>query len=180
MIEIIVGTNRPNSNSMKVAKIIEARYKKHTNEVSILDLAELPDSLMSPKAYEVKPKEFLAFAERILNAKGLHIIVPEYNGSFPGILKLFIDHLKFPESFERKCVTYTGLGAGVWGAIRAVEQLQMVFGYRNAFSFPERTFLPVVHKKFTEDGKSFNDQLVNDLMDSQVKNFLSFCEKLGT
>ena len=29
-------------------------------------------------------------------------IVPEYNGSFPGVLKTFIDGLAFPDTFEQK------------------------------------------------------------------------------
>ena len=69
------------------------------------------------------------------------VVVPEYNGSFPGILKYFIDLLPFPESFDCRPVSYVGVSAGQWGALRAVEQLQLVFGYRNAYVHPPRTFL---------------------------------------
>ena len=54
--------------------------------------------------------------QRVLDAAGLHIITPEYNGSFPGVLKYFIDMLKFPESFVEKPVAFTGEAAGLWGA----------------------------------------------------------------
>ena len=37
---------------------------------------------------------------------------------------------------------FTGLSAGVWGALRPIEQLQAIFGYRNACLFPERVFMP--------------------------------------
>ena len=56
--------------------------------------------------------------------------------------------LKFPESFEKRPVCFTGLGAGIWGALRPVEQLQAIFGYRNAYLFPERVF-PVSYTHLT-------------------------------
>ena len=36
--------------------------------------------------------------------------------------------------------------AGIWGALRPVEQLQAIFGYRNAYLYPERVFLPGIGK----------------------------------
>ena len=53
--------------------------------------------------------------------------------------------LKFPESFEQKPVCFTGLSAGIWGALRPVEQLQQIFVYRNAHVYPERVFLPGIN-----------------------------------
>jgi len=48
--------------------------------------------------------------------------------------------LEYPEAFEFRPVTFIGLG-GIFGGLRAVEQLQGVLGYRNAFMYPERVFL---------------------------------------
>jgi hypothetical protein len=55
--------------------------------------------------------------------------------------------LKFPESFERRSVCFTGVAAGIWGALRPVEQLQQVFGCRNACLYPERIFLPQINNR---------------------------------
>ena len=54
------------------------------------------------------------------------------------MLKYFIDMLKFPGSFDRKPVCFVGVADGVWGALRPVEQLQQVFGYRHSVMFPIR------------------------------------------
>ena len=102
----------------------------------VLDLAQLPPEIFSPTSYAEKPKSFQPFCRRHPALGGLHVVTPEYNGSVPGVLKYFIDMLKFPESFENRPVCFTGLGAGIWGALRPVEQLQAIFGYRNAFVFP--------------------------------------------
>ena len=60
--------------------------------------------------------------------------------------------LPFPESFEQRPVCFVGLAAGIWGALRPVEQLQAIFGYRNAYIFPERVFMPGIGKLLNEAG----------------------------
>src|ERR1700690_4452391 len=123
MITLIVGTNRPGSNSRKVAAQIEEFYAELKVRLNVLDLANLPPEIFSPTSYAEKPKSFLPFAEPVLKSEGLHVVTPEYHSSVPGVLKYFIDMLKFPESFEQKPVCFTGLSAGIWGALRPVEQL---------------------------------------------------------
>ena len=111
MIALIVGTNRPDANSRKIALEIEAIYKDLKVETKTLDLINLPSELFAPEAYAEKPKAFEPFTDAILKAEGLHVITPEYNGGFPGVLKYFIDMLPFPASFEGRAVAFTGVAA---------------------------------------------------------------------
>lgn len=177
MIEIISGTNRPGSNALRVSKLVQSLYEAEGAAAQILDLQVMPAELFLPSAYAEKPASFAPLQGRILNAKGLHIVVPEYNGSFPGVLKYFIDMLKFPDSFEHRAVTFTGEAAGVWGGIRAVEQLQMVFNYRNAFILPHRTFLTAINGKFDAEGR-FTDAFQLDLLKTQVRHFVKFSKNV--
>ena len=73
-----------------------------------------------------KPAAFARFSSAILTSDGVHLVTPEYNGGAPGVLKYFIDMLKFPEAFEQRPVAFTGLAAGQWGALRPVEQLAAI------------------------------------------------------
>src|SRR4051794_7487561 len=116
---IISGTNRPEANSLKVARLLERFYKTEGVATDFLSLTELPKEVFDGAAYASKPPGMVAIQQRVLDAKGLHVVTPEYNGSFPGVLKYFIDMLKFPESFERKPVAFTGESAGIWGALRS-------------------------------------------------------------
>ena len=118
MITLVVGTNRPGSNTRKVALEVRRLYAELGTELGWVDLAELPAGIFAPSAYATKPADFEPFSQAILRASGLIIVTPEYNGGFPGVLKYFIDMLKFPESFERRPVCFIGLSAGVWGALR--------------------------------------------------------------
>ena len=145
--------NRPGCNTRKVARHIEEIYAGLKVPLRVLDLAQLPPEIFSPSSYAEKPASFRPFAETILKSSGLVVVTPEYNGSVPGVLKYFIDMLKFPESFERRPVCFVGLAAGVWGALRPVEQLQAIFGYRNAHIYPERVFLPQINNQLDGAGR---------------------------
>jgi len=177
MITLIVGTNRPGSNSRKVAAHIEEIYSGLKVPLHVLDLAKLPPEIFSPASYAEKPKSFQPFADAVLQSDGLHVVTPEYNGSVPGVLKYFIDMLKFPESFEHRPVCFTGLAAGVWGALRPVEQLQAIFGYRNAYIYPARVFMPQIHSLLDPAGKLKDAELAARLK-SQAEGFVEFVEKL--
>jgi chromate reductase len=177
MITLIIGTNRPGSNTRKVATNIEEIYAELKVPLHVLDLAKLPPEIFSPSSYAEKPKSFPPFADAVLKSAGLHVVTPEYNGSVPGVLKYFIDMLKFPESFEQRPVCFTGLAAGMWGALRPVEQLQAIFGYRNAHLFPVRVFLPQIYNLLDDSGKIKDAELLERLK-AQADGFAEFVEKL--
>jgi NAD(P)H-dependent FMN reductase len=178
MITLISGTNRPGSNTRKVTAVIEGLYRDLGVETRVLDLQDLPLELFAPGAYANKPAAFAPFSQAILDSDGVVIVTPEYNGSMPGVLKMFIDHLKFPESFENRPVCFVGLAAGMWGALRSVEQLQHIFSYRNAHLFPKRVFMPGIGASFDTDGNFANADLVKRLAE-QAAEYVAFVERLS-
>jgi chromate reductase, NAD(P)H dehydrogenase (quinone) len=177
MITLIVGTNRPGSNTRKVARHLEEIYAALKVPLHVLDLAQMPPEIFSPSSYAEKPKSFQPFSDGVLKSAGLQVVTPEYNGSVPGVLKYFIDMLKFPESFEKRPVCFTGLGAGIWGALRPVEQLQAIFSYRNAYLFPERVFLPRINELLDDAGRLKDPELLQRLK-RQTEGFVDFVERL--
>jgi NAD(P)H-dependent FMN reductase len=172
-IVILSGTNRPGSNTRKIVAHLETIYQELGQDVTVLDLADLPQEIFLPSSYAEKPASFKPFADAILESCGVHIVTPEYNGGLPGVLKYFIDMLKFPESFERRPVCFTGLAAGMWGALRPVEQLQAIFAYRNAHIYPERVFMPVINNHLTAEGKLSNEEWL-DRLRAQAEGFAAF------
>jgi len=70
-----------------------------------------------------------------------------------------------------------GVAAGMWGALRPVEQLQAIFGYRNAHIFPERVFLPGIGNQLDELGRLKDAELVKRLQ-AQAKGFVGFVKSL--
>ena len=176
MKHIIVGTNRPESRSLELAQIVQERYKSLGEDVEIINLQDLPLNKLTGQEYgDNKPKELLELTSKIDSSDGLIVIVPEYNGSFPGALKLFIDHMSFPLAFERRPVSFIGLG-GRFGGLRPVEHLQQVFGYRNAFIYPFRVFMINVWNDL-KNGEIQDPDLMN-LITEQAEGFQKFCTAL--
>ncbi len=176
MIQIISGTNRPDSNSLKVAQIVQTLFDAEKVKAEVLDLRKVRLSELDGSQYSKNQHaEIVTEIQKVNKARGLLIVVPEYNGSMPGVLKYFIDHWTYPESFEYRPVAFIGLG-GRFGGLRPVEHLQQVFGYRNAFVFPERIFISNVWN-ILKDNK-IQDDMINQLMVRQVKNFAKFINGL--
>lgn len=172
---ILVGTNRPGSNSMKVALLIEKMYHAIGEDVEIMDLAKIDFSEISGAHYGQNPPALAPWVEKTIQSDGIHLIIPEYNGSYPGILKYFIDHWKFPQSFEFRPFCFIGIGAR-FGGMRPVEHMQHVFGYRNGFIYPERVFISNVWTVIKDD--EFTDPVLVKLLESQVRGFSSFVHSL--
>jgi len=177
VIAIVAGTNRAGSRTLEIAGQIEEIHARLCADPVLIELAELPSDLFRHEAYREKPATFARFSDAILASEGIVVVTPEYNGGFPGVLKYFIDMLKFPESFENRPVCFVGLAAGMWGALRPVEQLQQVFGYRNAYLYPKRVFLPGATKAVDEHGR-LTDPAIIERLERQAEGFLDFARRI--
>jgi len=104
MITVISGTNRTNSRTLLFASYFVEQIKALGQEVQLLDLAELrhdffPQEMYNPAA--LTPELLDLQQQYVLEVPKFAIFVPEYNGSYPGILKLFIDGISVA-GFSRK------------------------------------------------------------------------------
>ncbi|MCB9091034.1 MAG: NAD(P)H-dependent oxidoreductase [Halobacteriovoraceae bacterium] len=174
MITVIAGTNRNNSYTKAVADICCNYMNSQNIENQLLDLSTLPTNIFHGNIYWNTPKEFEPFQEKILNCDGILTVLPEYNGSFPGALKFFIDLLKFPESLHEKPSAFVGVAAGYFGALRAIEQLEMVFQYREAHIFGKRVMFPKVQDKMTEDKLNITDNKLKSKLEKMLIEFNHF------
>jgi chromate reductase len=177
MITILSGTNRPGANTRKIAGQVLGLYQSLGADASLLDLAGLPREIFDPSSYEETPPSFKPFADAVVNCDGLVIVTPEYNGGFPGVLKYFIDMLPFPESFEGRPVCFIGVAAGLWGALRPIEQLQAIWLYRSAHLFPARVFLPGIGKLLDAEGRLTDESIVKRLRE-QALGFMEFVKRI--
>lgn len=182
MVEIIVGTDRLDSKSEAMALVLQKLYSEIGMASQVMRLRQVMPGFKEGCQYgDVKSEELKSAIDRVARAKGLVLVVPEYNGSYPGALKYFIDHWKYPDSFEFRPVAFVGIG-GRFGGLRPVEHLQQVFGYRNAFIYPERVFVMNVwdHFKKTESNPegTFSDPTHLALLMKQTKGFSRFITAL--
>ncbi|MDO8655086.1 MAG: NAD(P)H-dependent oxidoreductase, partial [bacterium] len=107
--------------------------------------------------------------EKLKRADGYVVVSPEYNHSFSGELKLFLD--AFYQEYARKPVGICGVSVGPNGGVRAVEQLRLVFIEFHAVPIREAVYFRNVADLFDEQGaikdasyekivKTFFDELI--------------------
>jgi NAD(P)H-dependent FMN reductase len=161
-----------------VVKHIEGLYQVLGRPYTLIDLNELPPSAFTSDSYSAKPADVQPYLDKVVAATAMVVVTPEYNGGIPGALKSFIDLCPFPQSLQWRPVCFVGVAAGEWGALRPIEQLQMVFGYRNAFVYPERVFIRQCFKALDASGKITDEDIVKRL-DAQAKGFLRFVDALS-
>lgn len=164
MYTIISGTNRPGSNTLKVAQHYQKLYKTAGIEASILSLMDIKlDDAESIKQVE----------EHILMPTTKFIfIVPEYNGSFPGVLKVLID--KLPRLvWTNKKASLTGVAMGRAGNLRGLDHLTNILHYLGVAVLYHQLYLSQVDKLMNEDG-AIIDQATIQNMQQQINNFIQF------
>jgi chromate reductase len=173
---ILPGTNRRGSLSLALAKLLAPEYAALGCEVDLMELALGPEFL-EPEAYKQPKPAVKTLVDRFLSCDAALIIVPEYNGSYPGILKLFIDMLPDKVSFDHRPCAYIGVAAGAFHGLRAVEHLQAVAGYRHAHNYPVRVFIGNSMKAFTPEGPLVDTKLWERLQ-AQAKGFVRFARQV--
>lgn len=147
MITVISGTNRKNSRTLIVAETFATLLKDAGAPVQVLDLAKLDFSYFSEDMYSGKgitPKLVDLQEQYILGASKLAFFLPEYNGSFPGIVKLFIDGISVNEygrNFKGKVIAMAGVASGRSGNLRGMDHLATSLAYMGGWILPNK--LPV-------------------------------------
>ncbi len=128
-IALIIGSTRPGRFSEKAAAWMQEQAKKRTDlKITVLDLRDFPLPLFNePVSPSMKNEPYTdplvsKWEQAIIASDGFIIVTPEYNHSFPAVLKNAIDYLN--PQWHKKAVGFVSYG-GVGGA-RSIEQLRLV------------------------------------------------------
>jgi len=180
MITVISGTNRRGSRTRVIAELYKNILCENTEEeVRFLSLEDLPNDVIHVDMYEEKhqSKALASLQDSFFTpAEKLVFIVPEYNGSFPGVFKLFIDAISvrnYKENFAGKKVCLIGVASGRAGNLRGLDHLTTSLNYLKMNIYPNR--FPIAKVNDVIDS---NDELVNDQLKLELtalsKDFIAF------
>lgn len=173
MIVQLIATNRPGSNSAKVAAHVAEIYAAKGTSLEVVDLHNLPPEIFDPSSYAEKPASFASMQESMTKATGILIVTPEYNGGFPGVFKYFIDMLKFPETFAGKPFAFVGLSAGIGGAVRPVEQFTTLVNYLRGVIYPGTVNIPGINNHLDDRGRIKTADII-ERIEKQAEGFAKF------
>jgi NAD(P)H-dependent FMN reductase len=171
---IIAGTNREEAISPTVANIYLERALEAGFKAELIDLRELPEDYIASALYNNAGKNtrFNPLREKMKQAKKFVFIVPEYNGSFPGILKAFIDGLEFPGTFQGKKAALVGISAGVLGSALAMSHLTDILNYCGTSVLALKPRLTSISKNLS--GDEISNEFYLELIQQQIQEFKEF------
>lgn len=171
MITIISATNRPNSNSLKIAKNYAQLMEKQGVKSKLFSLESLPNDFIVTDLYNKRSENFQQLLdEYIIPAKKFVFIVPEYNGSFPGILKTFIDAIH-PDINRGKMVALVGVASGRAGNLRGLDHLTGILHYLGMHILPQKQPISSVLTLLNEDG-TLKDEATIKALEKQIESLL--------
>jgi chromate reductase, NAD(P)H dehydrogenase (quinone) len=166
MYTIVAGTNRKGSNTLKVAQQYQQLLAAKGLETTLLSLENI-DLQHRDAAFEALEQQILIPTQTFL------FIVPEYNGSFPGALKMLIDTGKSHMIWWHKRALITGVSTGRAGNLRGMEHLAGVLNYLKITVYPGMLPISVVDKLMDTNGK-ITDAGTLQAIDAQLEGFLKW------
>jgi NAD(P)H-dependent FMN reductase len=155
-IPVILGTVRKGRMSAHAARFMMSRLATRSGvESELIDIATLP--LRTDDAGEATKDPGLA--ARLSRADALVIVSPEYNHSFPGMLKHVLDG--YLKEYIHKAVGVVGVSAGRSGGMRVIENLLPVFRELGLVTIFWDVNIAQVSKVFDESGHLLEPSLVH-------------------
>jgi NAD(P)H-dependent FMN reductase len=174
MITIISCTNRKLAVSKTVSEFYQKLLHQAGADSSILDLQDLPIDFVGSALYENSGKNqaFNSMTAMVRESEKFIFVVPEYNGSFPGVLKAFIDGMSYPNPFKDKKCALVGLSSGVQGGALALSHLTDILNYLGMHVLALKVRMPRIEKILSDGG--ITDKLILDLLDMQIRDLIAF------
>ena len=166
MYTIISGTNRKGSNTLKVAKEYHRLLKGKGIEVQLFSLENV-NLLHRDHDFEKIEKEILLPTDKFI------FIVPEYNGSFPGTLKMLVDTSRSNQIWWHKKAMLTGVSTGRAGNLRGMDHFATILNYLKITVYPN--LLPISSvDKLLDAQEQFSDNNTLIAIHQQLDGFIEW------
>ena len=184
-IHVIVGSNRPQRATDRLAKwVVEQGNSAAGAHFELLDLKsyDLPmfNEQISPQYNSQRQPEgdVKRWLEKLAEADGYVIVTPEYNRSFPAVLKNALDYIDF--QIQQKPVALVAHGST--GGAQAVAHLRGVIPGLQSVTTPKATYISArVSDAFDEAGKAQNlDNHFADSLKATLEELLWYTQALAS
>lgn len=164
MYTIISGTNRTDSYTEKVAIEYQNILAQKNIDAQILTLKGLNLLERSPDILKIE-EEILIPTDKFI------FIIPEYNGSYPGILKALIDFSDIRKAWQFKKALLTGVATGRAGNLRGMDHLADTLHYLKMHVHYNKLPISVINKLMDANGRLNPETLkvVNEQIDEFIR-----------
>ena len=178
----IAGSLRAESYNLQLAQAAKKMLAQSHPEIefSILEWSDVP--LFSQDNEYPAPESIARVRNEVKSADGIWIFTPEYNRSYPGVLKNLLDWLSRPISqdegqvLDKKPVAFCGSSIGSSGSSHAQEHLIPLLSFLNMkIMNSPRLDISYISKQTNEAGKVELSSSAPYLA-RQAEAFISFIE----
>src|SRR5260370_33981944 len=157
----VAASTRRESFNKKLVAIAAQGARQAGAEVTLIDLKDFPLPLFDQdlEAEQGMPENGKKLKKLFIDHDGLLIASPEYNSSFPAILKNAIDWVSRPAPGEPSLVAFRGKVAalmsaspGALGGLRGLAHVRSTLRTLSAMVLPDQIALSKAHEAFLPDG----------------------------
>ncbi|MBC7410870.1 MAG: NAD(P)H-dependent oxidoreductase [Bacteroidia bacterium] len=174
MITIINGTHRTDNRTQVFSKacLEILNYEHKTTQVNYLTLEKLQANHILDNMFGKRSPEFQTLIDTYITpAQKFIFLIPEYNGSYPGILKLFIDSIP-PSMFKGKKACVIGVSEGKAGCLMGIDHLTVTLNHIGVTTLAQRQPFSNMSSLITNDVVS--DESTLTVLKQLMTNFVSF------
>lgn len=166
------GSLRKDSFNKRLVKIAAKGAQDAGGEVTYIDLADYPMPMFNEDIEAASGMDPTArkFKELMINADGILLSSPEYNGSVSGALKNAIDWASRPEkgeiplvAFKDKPIQLMSASPGGLGGIRGLIHLRGMLGGIQMLVMPQQHCVAQAHTVMDKDG-NLNDEKQREIV----------------
>jgi len=166
------GSARKQSYNQAVAAVAAKGAELAGAEVTLINLADYPMPLFNEdeEASNGMPEGALAFKQLLLSHDAFIIASPEYNSSYPALLKNAIDWAsrmgegeKPLQAFRGKVVSIMAASAGALGGMRVLVVLKMLLGNIGMHVLPNQRAIGKVNTLVDENGDLVDEKTIKQI-----------------
>lgn len=169
MITIISGTNRPDSSSLRLSNFYKELLTKQGEEAQVYSLRELPEDFANTNMYGNRTEDFQTVIDTFVSPINKFVFIfPEYNGSIPGVLKLFLDSMD-PKLWHHKRAALVGLSAGRAGNLRGLDDMTNILHYLQVEVLSKKPKLSAFSSLVDNDRRLIDEASITLLKDQIIK-----------
>ncbi len=165
-IVIISGTNRPDSNTHKVSMQYRQVLEALGIDAPVLSLVGLEVGNRSAQYDKIE-------AELLIPASKFIFIVPEYNGSIPGVLKAMIDISDYKKCWWGKKALLVGVSTGRAGNLLGMGHLTAILHNLRMIVHPNQVPISSI-ERLLNGTHNINDESTVKTISNQLEDFIRF------
>lgn len=150
-IPVLLGSVREERKSEAVAKWLTEFIESKGVKSELLDLRKISLPFFGEKKAQESLSSVKFFSSKLSSSHALVIVSPEYNHSFPGVLKNALDFMGKEVAY--KPLGIAGVSSGSFGGARVIEQLRLVAIELKMIPIREALYFSNILQLFDERGE---------------------------